>query len=336
MADSPCPVRLQRARRVFLSALATLALVPWSACLEAQPFPSKTIRIIAPYSAGGNVDINARMLAKKLNESFGQPVVVDNRPGGSSIIGTELVARAAPDGYTLLLATDGSISANPYLYAKLSYDPQKDFTPVAMMVFANEILMVPPSMKVNTVREFVDLAKAHPGKFNYGSFGPGSPPHLAMALLARETGIELVHVPFKGNAPAQTAMLAGEIQAMFISIPGPLPFLRAGKLKALAIAAERRSPVIADVPTFPEAGFPGFRVEVWFGLLAPTGTPREIVQLLNTEINKIINTPAFREKYIASVGLDPAPMSIEQFADYLRVNREEIGRMVKISGAKLD
>lgn len=325
--------RLNRSAALFaMSVLVLAGLAP----AQAQTYPAKPVRIVVPYAPGGLTDVLTRALAEPLSQTLKQQFFIDNKPGVSLIIGTEFAARAAPDGYTLLLATDGSISANPYLYSKLSYDPQKDFTPVSMLVFANEILMVPPTFPARNVREFVEYAKANPGKLNFGSFGPGSPPHLAMELLKRNTGIDLVHVPYKGNAPAQIAMMGGEIQAMFISIPGPLSFLRSGKLKALAIASERRSPVLPDLPTFSEAGFPGFRVEVWFGLLAPTGTPRAIVSLLNTEINKILNTPAFREKFITSQGLDPAPMTIEQFEEYLRVNREDIGRMVRISGAKLD
>lgn len=317
--------------------LATVLLAASSAVPAlAQNYPNKPVRIVIPYAPGGLTDVLCRALVEPLSAALNQRFFVDNKPGAGLIIGTAEVARAAPDGYTLLLGTDGSISANPYLYSNLSYDPPKDFTPVAMLVFANEILMVPPNLPARNVKEFVEYAKANPKKLNYGSFGVGSPPHLAMGLLSRETGIELVHVPYKGNAPAQLAMLAGEIQAMFLSIPGPLQLLRSGKTKALAIASEQRSPVLPDVPTFAESGFPGFRVEVWFGLLAPSGTPREVVARLNTEINKVLNNPAFREKFISSRGLDAAPMSVEKFADYLKANREEIGRMVRITGAKVD
>jgi tripartite-type tricarboxylate transporter receptor subunit TctC len=267
---------------------------------------------------------------------FGQRFIVENKPGASLIIGTQYVARAEPDGHTLITNTVGPVSAYPYLYSKLPYDPQKDLTPVAMLVFASQIFVTPANLPADGIKEFIQYAKANRGKLNFGSVGMGSSSHLLMALFANRAGIDMTHIAYKGNAPAQTAMMAGEVQAAFLSTQGPLPLIRAGRLKALAIGAPERSPVLPDVPTLNEVGFPGFESQVWFGMLAPAGTPGGIVKALNREINKLLNDPAFRERWITSQGLDAAPMTVEEFAAYLKRNREEVQRMVKISGARIE
>ena len=308
----------------------------WTSGAPAQSYPTKPVHIVVPYAPGGLADILCRALAEQLSQVFGQQFVIDNKPGGNYIIAGEHVARSAPDGYTLLQVEEGSISANPFLYSKLPYDPQKDLTPVAMLVFAHGILIVPADLPARNVREFVEYAKASPGKLNYYTVGAGSAPHLNMELFKRTAGIDLVHVPFKGGAPALIAMMAGQIQAALISISSPLPQIRAGKIRALAISGPQRSPVLPDVPTFDESGFQGFRAQVWFGIMAPAGTPRDIVSTLNAEINKALGNPEFREKRITSQGLEAAPMTIDQFAEFLRANRVETGNKVRISGAKLD
>ena len=308
----------------------------WIAGASAQSFPTKPVRIVVASVPGGLVDTLARALAEPLSQVFRQPFVIDNKPGGNYLIAGEHVARAAPDGHTLLLAIEGAISINPFLYSKMPYDPQKDLTPVAMLVFVNAILIVPADFPAHNVREFVEYAKANPGKLNYYSISAGSSPHLNMELFKRTAGIDLVHVPFKGGAPALVAMMAGQVQASIIGIPSPLPQVRAGKIRALAIGGPQRSPILPDVPTFEESGFPGFRAQTWYGIMAPAGTPRDIVSALNAEINKALDNPEFREKRITSQGLEAAPMTIDQFAEFLQANREEAAKKVRLSGAKLD
>ena len=308
----------------------------WIAGTPAQSYPTKPVRIVVASVPGGLVDTLSRALAEPLSQVFRQPFVIDNKPGGNYLIAGEHVARAAPDGHTLLLAIEGAISINPFLYSKMPYDPQKDLTPVAMLVFVNAILIVPADFPAHNVREFVEYAKANPGKLNYYSISAGSSPHLNMELFKRTAGIDLVHVPFKGGAPALVAMMAGQVQAAIIGISSPLPQVRAGKIKALAISGLQRSPILPDVPTFDESGFPGFHANDWAGIMAPAGTPRDIVSALNAEINKVLGNPEFREKRITRLGLEAAPMSVDQIAEFLRANREEAAKKVRISGAKLD
>jgi tripartite-type tricarboxylate transporter receptor subunit TctC len=307
-----------------------------SANAAAQTWPTRPVTIIVPAAAGGLVDVLSRAVAEPLSQIFGQRFIVENKAGASLIIGTQHVARAAPDGYTLVTNTVGPISAYPYLYSKLPYDPQKDLTPVAMLVFASQLFIVPANLPANNIKEFIAHAKANGGKLNYGSVGIGSASHLLMSQFSNRTGIEMTHVAYKGNTPAQAAMMAGEVQAVFLSMQGPLPLIRSGRLKALAIGAPNPSTLLPDIPTLNESGLNGFENQVWFGMLAPTGTPKEIVQALNREINKLLNDPGFRERWITSQGLDAAPMSVEQFHAYLNKNREEMQHMVKISGAKVE
>lgn len=316
--------------------LAVCAGLLCSGAATAQTYPSKPVTIVVPAAAGGLVDVLSRAVAEPLSQVFGERFIVDNKPGASLIIGTNYVARAAPDGHTLVANTVGPVSAYPYLYSKLPYDPQKDLTPVAMLVFASQIFVSPASLPANGIKEFIQHAKANSGKLNFGSVGMGSSSHLLMALFANRASIEMTHIAYKGNAPAQTAMMAGEVHAAFLSIQGPLPLIRSGRLKALAIGAPKRSALLPDVPTLDEVGFPGFHDQVWFGILAPAGTPRPIVTRLNTEINKLLNDPAFRERWITSQGLDAAPMSVDEFEAYLKKNRDEVQRMVKISGARVE
>lgn len=307
----------------------------WIASAPAQSYPTKPVRIVVPYPPGGFYDLLCRALAEPLGKAFRQQFVIDNKPGANHIVAMEHVAHAAPDGYTLLQAGD-EYSVNSFLYSKLPYDPQRDFTPVAMLAFANAILIVPAEFPASNVREFVDYVKANPGKLNFYSVGSGSPPHLNMELFKRTAAIDLVHVPFKGGAPALVAMLSGQIQASIISIPSPLPYVRAGKIKALAIGGAQRSPILPNVPTFEESGFPGYRARAWTGFVAPAGTPRDIVSTLNFAVNATLNSPEFREKRVTGLGLEAAPMTVEQFAEFLRANREEAANMVRNSGGKPD
>lgn len=300
-----------------------------------QPYPNRPITIIVPSAAGGLIDVMCRAVAEPLGNVLKQRVLVDNKPGGSLIIGTEFVARAPSDGYTILASTVGPISSYPYLYTKLPYDP-RDLVPVANMVFASQIFVVPAALPVRNLAEYIAYAKANAGKMNYGSVGVGSASHLLTELLHSRAGVTSTHVAYKGNAPMQTAMLAGEVQGGFLSIQGPLPLIRAGKLRAIAIGAPQPSPLLPGVETMNAAGFPGFDQQVWFGLFAPRGTPQPILQMLNTEINKILRDPAFQERWITNQGLDAAPMTLEEFAAFLAKNRTDAAQMVRISNAKVE
>jgi tripartite-type tricarboxylate transporter receptor subunit TctC len=325
---------MRQVKHAFAVLLA--ALIVFSSAAHGQSYPNKPVTIVVPSAPGGLIDVLCRAIGESLGQVFKERFIVENKAGASLIIGTQYVARSAPDGYTLLGNTVGPISAYPFLYGKLPYNPQKDLTPVAMLVFASQIFVVPSNLPVRSLREFIQYANANAGKLNYGSVGMGSSSHLLMALLANTAGIDMAHIAYKGNAPAQLAMMAGEVQSAFLSMQGPLPLIRSGRLNALAIGAPQRSALLPNVPTMDESGFPGFTNQVWFALFAPAGTPAEIVTSLNAEINKLLNDAQFREKWISSQGLDAAPMTVSQFADFLRTNREEVQRMVKISGAKIE
>lgn len=319
---------------VFLCAGVSSAMLACSA--SAQTYPAKPIHIVVPFTAGGLLDGLARGLGTELTSALGQPVIVENRPGANTIIGAEAVARAAPDGYTLLFATDATVSINPFLYSKLSYNPERDFVPVSLVAMTIECLLVSASVPVTSVKELVELAKAQPGKLNYASFGPGSSPHLAGEMFKVTTGVDLVHVPFKGVAEVMPALLANQVQVAFSSQAQALPHIRAGKIKALAVFNERRQPTLPDTPTMAEAGYPDFDSRAWFGLMAPAATPREIVAKLSNEIVRIVNAPEFRDKFISGIGLQPVGSTPEQFAAMLRVDRERYAKKVKAANVKLD
>lgn len=327
-------VMYRRIRRVAAAAL-LFAAAPGVAFAQAYP-AARPITIIVPSAAGGLIDVMCRAMAEPLGQALKQRVLVDNKAGGNLIIGTEYVARAAADGYTLLATTVGPISAYPFLYAKLPYDPVRDLTPLAMQVFASQIFVVPANLPVRNIREFIEHARANKGKMNYGSTGVGAASHLLMSWFNSRAGIESTHIAYKGNAPAQTAMMAGEIQAAFLSMQGPLPLIKAGKLKAIGIGATQPSPLLPDVDTLGKQGFEGFEGQVWFGLMAPRATPVEILRLLNSEINKILRDAQFQEKWIASQGLDAAPMTLDEMTAFLAKNREDAARMVKLANAKVE
>lgn len=291
---------------------------------------------MVPQPAGGLTDTLARAFGQRLGELWSQPVVIDNRTGGNTIIAAELVARAAPDGYTLLLTSDTTQSALPFLYSRLPFDTQKDFAPVTALVSTTEILVASATLPANTVQEFVALARSKPGGLNYASFGNGSPPHLSMELFKRIAAIDLTHVPYKGVAPAITDMMGGQVEIMFASISAPLPHIRSGKLKALAIAGARRSRLLPQVPTFAESGFQDFQSGAWFGIVVPSGTPQSAINRLAGDFVRVMKDADFAERYIIGVGLDPIGNTPEEFAEFLRADRERVERKVKISGAKLD
>lgn len=312
-----------------------LALV-FSLGAGAQTYPSKPIRVVVPYTAGGPADLLVRGMGQKLSEAWGQQIIVENKPGANEMIAAQDVAKSAPDGYSYLLASDAVFALNAYLYSKLPYDPVKDFVPVSKLVNANLMLVARPDFPAGSVRELIDHARQNPGKLNYGSVGAGGVNHLAMAWFNTQNGLDMQHVPYKGLVQGLQDIMTSRLDVMFAVIGGAAPHLKAGKMKALAVSGKARNALIPEVPTFAEAGLPGFDASFYFGLAAPAGTPREIVQKFATESAKIVNAAEFREKYLNNLGFEPVGDSPEQFAAFLRQDREVAARKVKASGAKLD
>jgi tripartite-type tricarboxylate transporter receptor subunit TctC len=292
------------------AALALAALVPAAAGAQ-DPYPSKAVRIVVPYPAGGVADLLPRTVGQKLSEKWGQPVVVENKPGASGNIGMAEGARAAPDGYTLVLAPTGNLTVNPFLF-KLPFDVVKDFTPVTVLATSPNVLVVHPSVPAKTLREFVDYARANPGKLNFSSPGEGSGAHLAGELLNLEAGIRTVHVPYKGMAPAVSDLLGGQVQYMFAGISTVLQHIKSGKLVALAIASPQRSPQLAGLPTVAESGLAGFDVTSWYGIVVRAGTPEAIVRKLHADIAEALRAADVRAR-LESLGLEPMGNTPEEF-----------------------
>lgn len=302
---------------------------------HAQAYPAKPIRIIVPYSAGGPVDTIGRALAQRLHEAWGQPVIVDNKPGANEIIGASEAARAAPDGYTFILATDPTLSQNPFLFAKLPYAP-KDLVAVTRLINVNMVLVVPASLPVGNAKEFVAYAKAQKDSLNYGSSGTGNTTHIAMEWFKNIAGFPMTHVPYKGAAPALQDMMGGNIQATFVAASVAEPHIKAGKLKALAISGNSRSPALPNVPTFAESGFPDYEATFYIGLIAPTGTPAPILEKVAAETKKIIFTPEFRAKYLDTFGFEPVGEGPAGFAAFIKKDQELTERKIKVSKIKLE
>ena len=313
---------------------AALALAAVSAAAIAQGYPHKTIRLIVPFPAGGPTDIIARTVGQKLTESMGQAVVIDNRGGSGGNIGADIVAKAAPDGYTLLMAIV-SHAINPSLYSKLPFDPVKDFSPITRTGAATIIFVASPSIGAKTIKDLIALAKAKPHQINFGSPGSGTPHHLAGELLKVTAGIDLIHIPYKGAAPAIADLLGGQVHTAFVSLPAALPHVKAGKLVGLGITSPGRSAVAPDLPTFAEAGLGGYALENWYGALAPAGTPREIITRLNVEIVKALQLPDVKER-LTSQGFETRTSTPDEFATYLKSEIVKWAGIVKASGAKVD
>jgi tripartite-type tricarboxylate transporter receptor subunit TctC len=326
-------------RRVWIRALllggaaAALGLAPADA--GAQGFPSKPVKLVVPFPPGGPLDVIGRLIAQKLSEAWGQSVVIDNRPGAGGNIGAEVVAKSPPDGYTVVMGALSTHAVNPHLFAKMPYDPVKDFAPITLVAITPNVLVVNPSLPVVSVKDLIAYAKAHPGQLAFGSGSNGSAGHLTGELLKADAGIDMVHVPYKGGAPATQALLAGDTQLMFDNLANAMPQVKAGKVKALAVTTAQRSRLAPELPTMAEAGVPGFDISTWFGLLAPAGTPREVIMKWNTEVTRILNAPDMRERFTAQ-GAEPAPTSPEQFATFIQEELAKYGRIVKASGAKID
>lgn len=320
-------------RSMVLGVLAGLA---WGGIAQAQTYPSKPIRIVLPYSAGGPADVMVRAISQKLGDSWGQPFVVDNKPGANEIIAADLVAKSPGDGYTFLVASDGAYSLNQNLYPKIPYDPVKDFVPVAKLAVGNLMLVTRPDFPATNVKEFIDYVKRNPGKLNYGSIGAGGVNHLASAWFNSINGLQMEHVAFKGLPPAVQELMAGRIDAMFAVTGGVAPFLESGKIKALAVSGRNRQPAAPNVPTFAEVGYPSFDASYYFGVVAPKGTPADITSRFARDMSKIINAADFKSKYLQPLGFEAVGDTPEQFAAFLISDRELGAQKVKVSGAKLD
>lgn len=296
-------------------------------------YPVKPIRIIVPSAPGSGPDIMARAIGQKLNESLGQPIVVDDKPGAGGIIGSEAAAKSAPDGYTLIMANAGSHAVNASLYAKLPYDPVKDFAPITLVAVAPNILIVHPTLPARTAKDLIALARTRPGELTFGSGGNGSTAHLSGELFRTMAGINVVHIPFKGSPAAVIGVIAGQIVMAFPNIPPALPHVRSGKLKALAVTTAKRSAALPDLPTIAESGLPGYEATAWFGVLAPAGTSSAIIAKLNSAIVKSVHVREMRER-LSAEGAEAVGNTPEQFAQIIKTDIAKWAKVVKASGAK--
>ncbi len=320
----------------ILVGIAAAALATSAPPAASQAYPSKPVRIVVPYPAGGGIDIMSRQIAQRLAQKFNQAVVVENKPGAGTLLAAESVARAAPDGHTLLVTTDATMTINPHLYSKLPYDPVKDFVPVTQLVLLNQLLVANANLPVGNLKELLAYAKANPGRLNYASYGVGSQPHLAMEILKAQAGVDIVHVPYKGIPQAVPAAIAGEVQLTFSGAASTQAHIKAGKLKAIAIGGLRRLSIMPEVPTFAESGFPDVPANAWFGLFAPAGTPREIVIALHGEVTRLLREPEYMQREIVAKGYELVAGTPEEFASFLTADSARNARAVKISGARAD
>ena len=317
--------------QLLIAVSALSMLLCWVAPVSAQTYPSRPVRIIIPLSSGGTTDVPGRIVAQRLSESLGQQFFVENRPGAGGIIGADAVAKAKPDGYTLLLTATPHV-ITPGLYKSIPYNAVTDFAPVTRIASGPYVLVVHPSLGVNSIRELVALAKAQPGKIDFASSGNGSAQHLVGALFASMAGVNINHVPYKGSGPATADMISGIVKLGFPGTPIAIPHIKAGRLKALGVTTSRRSAQLPDVPTIAEAGVPGYEAIVWVGLLAPLATPREIIHRLNTEIVKMLRLPEV-EQLLQASGVDPTPTTPEEFGAYVKSEFDKWQKVVKESGA---
>jgi len=321
-------VMLRGAMLCLLFALATPVL-------HAQAWPSKPIRIVVPFPPGGPADLLPRLIGPKLTEAWGQPVVIENKPGAGGNIGMDMVAKSPPDGYTLVIGPNGNLVVNPHLYANLPYDVVKDFAPVTLIASFSNMLVVNPDVPAKSVSELIALAKAKPGSLSYGSPGTGSQPHLGGEFLKLTAGIEIVHVPYNGTAPALRDLLGGQISFMFAQTSAALPQIQSGKLRALGVASAKRSPQLPEVPTIAESGLPGFEAVSWYALLAPAGTPKEVVTKMQAEVARILQMPDVREK-LAGLGGEPVGNTPEQLTAMLRTESARYADIVKRANISIE
>jgi len=320
--------------KAIVAGLVAAAVLSAPMTSVAQNYPTKPIRLVVAFPAGGSTDIIARLVAQRLGEKLGQQVIVDNRGGAGGTIGTEIAARAAPDGHTLTMGTTSTHVIAPAAYAKVNYDPVKDFDPITLVASTPYLLVLHPGVKANNLKEFIALAKSQPGKLNYASAGTGSTTQLAMEMLNRAAGIDVVHVPYNGNGPAGAATLGGQVQALFGSMPAVLPHAQAGRLRAIAVGTSQRSPAMPNVPTVAESGFPGFEVSLWLGFFAPKGTPKPILTRLQKELTDIASNPEMKAQFekngASAVTNTPAEMNT-----LMKTELEKYGKVVKAAGISL-
>jgi len=315
-------------RRAFI----WIALAANTAAAQ-DAYPVKPVRFVAPFPPGGTTDVLSRIVAQKLTDGLGRQVLVENRPGAGSNIGHELVAKAPPDGYTLLMSSNTALAANPYLYKRLGFDPLNDFSPVSLVGKSGPVLCVHPSVPARSVKELIALAKANPGKLNFGSGGRGTPAHYAGEILKSASGINIVHVPYKGGILAVTDLVAGQIDLVFADMVPATPQIKAGKLRALAVATENRSPTLPDVPTMAEAGVKERVPETWWAMIAPKGVPAPIVQRLNAEIGRLMQLPDVKERY-AGLGVFTAHTTPERVTELIRVEQPQMAKILKAAGVE--
>ncbi|MDP2241117.1 MAG: tripartite tricarboxylate transporter substrate binding protein [Burkholderiales bacterium] len=315
-----------------LAMVLLMALV--MSAVAAQSYPQRPIRLVVPYAAGGSTDTVARIVGQRLSERLGQQVVVDNRTGAGTLIGTGIVAQSAPDGYTLLMATPPLV-INPTLYPTVPYVLERDFAPVTNIAASSNLLVVHSALPAKSVRELIALLKAHPGKYNYGSSGIGGASHLAIALFASMAGVEVVHVPYKGGAPAVADLVAGRLDLMMANLTTAQPHIRAGRLRALGVGTQQRTPLFPEMPTLAESGVPGFEANNWNGMVAPRGTPRAVVDRLHKEVVAVLGEPAIAER-LTRAGLDPIGDTPVEFSKYLKAEADKWEKVVKSAGIKAE
>ena len=301
----------------------------------AQAYPTKPVRLVVPFPPGGSTDIVARIVAQRLGERIGQPLVVENRGGAGGTIGTEAVAKAAPDGYVLGFASTSTHAVAPAVYAKLGYDPVKDFAPISLVAVTPYLLVVNPKVEVKSLKEFVAYVKPRPGKFNYASAGTGSTTHLAMEMLKSAAGLFILHIPYNGNGPAGTAVIAGDVEFLFGSLPAVLPHAKSGRVRALAVGTPKRSPALPDVPTVAESGFPGFDASLWLAIMAPAGTPAAVVNRLNKEIVAVVRSPDAADA-LNKAGAEPTTSTPAELANMVKDGVRKYAAAVKRAGVKLE
>lgn len=315
--------------------LAAVFLWGCGAPAHAQSYPAKQLRFVVPFAAGGPTDLLARTLAQKLSAQLGRSVIADNRPGAGGNLGADIVAKADPDGYTILMGTNGPLAVNVSLYANLPYDPLRDFAPITQVAFVPNVLVVHPSLPAGSVRELIDLLKANPDKYSYASGGNGTTQHLGGELFKTLAGVKMQHIPYKGGGPALNDVLGGQVPIMFESIATGMTHVRAGKLRALGVTSAQRNPSAPELPTVAEAGVPGFEITAWYGIVAPAGTPPDIVRRLNAELVLAIRSPEIAQR-IAALGGAPIANTVEEFQAFLRTDVARWAKVVRESGARAD
>jgi len=321
--------------RVLAGAAVALGCVATFGAHAADPYPSRPIRIVAPSTPGDAPDVIARLLAERMSAAMGTQVFVENHPGAGGVVGSDIVAKAPADGYTLIIGNAGSHGINAAVYAKLPYDIQRDFVAVSQVAISPNIMVVNPGIPANDVQQFVAYAKARPGQLSYASGGNGSSAHMSMELFKSMTGVDLVHIPYKGSSPALTDVVSGQVAVMFVNLPPAVPLVKAGKLRALAVTTRTRSPLLPEVPTVSESGVPGYETVAWFGILAPAATPKEIVARLSSEIARIARSPEMRERLLA-LGAEPVGSTPEEFAAVIAREIAKWTPLAKTVGIKVD